>query len=249
MRVIKDISYDEFNKLDLYLPDKKAFKTIVYFHGGGLESGEKDYDNYQSFGKSFTDNGYAFASVNYRMYPDYKFPTFLIDASSAIKYISDNIESYGGSKDIIVSGQSAGAWISLMLCFNKEYLLDKGIDPLTIKSWIIDSAEPLSHFNILEKELGLDPRLQRIDQYAPIYYLDKDTKFSSILLIYYENDMICRNEQNRLFYAVIKMFNSDSIIKQVELKGNHCDGSGKKDSDNEYPYVKEALLWLKERGL
>ena len=250
MKVIKDIVYDEFNnKLDLYLPENTNFKTVIYFHGGGLVSGEKDYDNMVSFGKTYTDNGYAFVSANYRMYPVNKFPTFIIDASSAVKYIYDNIGNYNGSKDLIVTGSSAGAWLALMLCFNKEYLLNKGIDPLTIKSWIIDSAEPLSHFNVLENELGIDPRLQRIDEYAPIYYLNKDSEFSSILLLYYEHDMICRNEQNRLFYAVIKMFNENSVIKQVELKGNHCDGSSKVDDNGEYPYIVESLKWLKERGL
>ena len=43
MRVIKNIQYGGFpdNQLDLYLPQDTGFATIVYFHGGGLESGDK----------------------------------------------------------------------------------------------------------------------------------------------------------------------------------------------------------------
>lgn len=52
-RVIQDISYITPNdsssyrkercKLDLYLPkSQKTFKTLVWFHGGGLTGGEKE---------------------------------------------------------------------------------------------------------------------------------------------------------------------------------------------------------------
>ena len=43
MKRLLDIAYDcgEKNKLDAYLPEGKELPIIVYFHGGGLEGGDK----------------------------------------------------------------------------------------------------------------------------------------------------------------------------------------------------------------
>lgn len=73
-RVIQDISYINPNdsssyrkercKLDLYLPkSQKTFKTLVWFHGGGLTGGEKEIPN-ELKGKEF-----AIVAPNYRLYP------------------------------------------------------------------------------------------------------------------------------------------------------------------------------------
>ena len=134
MNIIKDLYYGEkpLNKLDFYIPDNKDFTTIVYFHGGGLKEGDKSDHNYVDFGKTFTDNGYAFVSVNYRMYPKNKFPDFLYDAANSIKYVFDHIKEYNGSGEVIVSGQSAGAWMSLMIALDNKYLNSVGIDPFDI---------------------------------------------------------------------------------------------------------------------
>jgi len=245
MKEIKDIIYDNYNnKLDMYLPDNINFKTIIYFHGGGLKEGDKYSDNIYSFALSFTKNGYAFVSVNYRMYPIAHFPDYLVDAANSIKYISENINKYDGSSDLIISGQSAGAWIALMLAMNKEYLKEVGIDSTKIYSFIIESAEPTSHFNVMQYEKNLDIRLQRIDEYAPLYYLDKDTDFNSMLLIYYSDDMLIRKYQNILFYQAVKQFNNNLNIKPLELEGMHCKGSIEKDETGEYPFVKVTLEFL-----
>ena len=43
MRAINDVSYNGSSAcmLDMYLPKKGSFETIVWFHGGGLEEGDK----------------------------------------------------------------------------------------------------------------------------------------------------------------------------------------------------------------
>ena len=40
-----------------------------------------------NIGKNLAMNGVCFVNVNYRMYPEYKFPDFLFDAASAINFI------------------------------------------------------------------------------------------------------------------------------------------------------------------
>lgn len=246
MKTFKNVAYgsEKENLLDIYLPEENPKGTIVYFHGGGLADGKKDEKNYVEIAKSFTDNGYGFVSVDYRMYPTAKFPDYIEDAAKAVGFISREIQSYGGNKKLIVSGQSAGAWISLMLCLNGEYLKKEGMSGDMIADWIIDSAQTTAHFNVISQELGADGRKQMINEYAPIYFVDEKNSFSRMLLICYENDMPCRPEQNELFLKAVLAFNPSADIKLVKLPGEHCHGSTRKDEDGEYAYVKESLKWL-----
>ena len=241
MQELLNIQYNEFCALDAYLPATKAFPTIVHFHGGGLVSGDKADENHVEIAKRFVQEGYGFISVNYRMYPQAKFPQYLEDAAQAIAWVKTHIQEHGGNGEVYVSGQSAGAWIAMMLCLNKAYLEAVETSPLAIKGWIIDSAQMTSHFNVLKYETGCNPSLQRIDEYAPLYYVDENTRFTKMLIIFYEKDMPCRPEQNMLLIAALKNFNGSADIEYAQLSGGHCHGSSHKDDDGEYAFVKEAL--------
>ena len=225
------------------------FKTIVYFHGGGIEVHGRACESAVGIAESFVRAGYAFVSADYRIYPDSKFPEFLEDASEVIRFVKKNISKWEGNGDIIISGQSAGAWISLMLCFDKHYLNDVGIEPQEIKGWLIDSAQTTAHFNVLKYELGESPNAQRINEYAPQYFVNERSSFTKILLIFYKNDIPCRYEQNMLFYKSILAFNNNADINYQVLEGEHCHGSSIRDADGEYAYVKVALNWLKEKKI
>ena len=247
MKKVKNIVYNEATGccLDAYLPAVNGFPTIVYFHGGGLEAGDKADENYLGMAESFVRNGYGFLSVNYRMYPTAKFPEYLEDGAAAIAWAKARVQEYGGNGELYVSGQSAGAWISAMLCVNEKYLQMVGVSPLEIKGWIIDSAQMTSHFNVLKYELGCDPNLQRINEYAPLYYVNSQTKFHRMLILFYDKDMPCRAEQNMLFIKAVQHFCPGIDLEYKQLEGGHCQGSSERDSDGEYAYVKEALRWLK----
>ncbi len=248
MEKIENVRYatDEWCQLDIYLPEKVGFETIVYFHGGGLENGDKADKWYVEIAESFVKAGYGFISVNYTMYTHgAKFPQFLEEAALAVAFAKENIGKYGGNGTLYLSGQSAGAWIALMLCTNGTYLSSVGIDRKEIKGWIIDSAQTTSHFNVQAYEKGIDQWLQRIDEYAPLYYVNKDTSFSKMLLLFYAEDMPCRAEQNMLFYKAIKHYNPNAKVVYKQLPGTHCYGSTQKEEDGEYRYVKETLTWLK----
>ena len=84
-------------------------------------------------------------------------------------------------------------------------------------------------------------RLQRIDEFVPLYFANENTKFSKMLILFYENDMPCRPEQNLLFIKAIKTFNPNADIVFKQLIGGHCHGSSIKDDDGAYAYVKESL--------
>ena len=66
MKILKDISYGvpahDSKKLDIYLPEGKEFSVFLYFHGGGLESGDKVHG--EAFAKYLTDRNIAVVSAN-----------------------------------------------------------------------------------------------------------------------------------------------------------------------------------------
>ena len=224
--------------MDIFFPEVEDFFTIVYFHGGGLVEGDKG-DTHE-FVKHLTKLGFAVATANYSLITEKKFPECVKDAAKAVKYVKDNIKSKG----ILVMGQSAGAYLTLMLCLNKEYLKEVGIDNKEIVAWISDAGQPTTHFNILKYERGLDPLLQRVDEAAPLYYVNKDTYFSHLLLLTYECDLPNRLEQNKLLMSSIKTFNKNLDVELKILKGEHCHGSGTLDEDNEYEVVKVVKEWM-----
>ena len=97
-----------------YLTDKKDFPVIVWFHGGGLEGGEKDISN------ELKEKGVGVVVVNYRLSPKAGNPAYIKDAAESVAWIFRNIATYGGSvKDIYVSGHSAGCY--LVLDWIKKY--------------------------------------------------------------------------------------------------------------------------------
>ena len=224
--------------MDIFFPEVEEFFTIVYFHGGGLIEGDKG-DSHE-FVKHLTELGFAVATANYSLLTEKKFPECVKDAARAVKYVKDNIKSKG----ILVMGQSAGAYLTLMLCLNREYLKEVGIDNKDIVAWISDAGQPTTHFNILKYERGLDPLLQRVDEAAPLYYVNKDTYFSHLLLVTYECDLPNRLEQNKLLMSSIKTFNKDLDVELKILKGEHCHGSGTLDEDGEYEVVKVVKEWM-----
>lgn len=240
MEIKRNINYYKNLCLDVFKPDKPNGKVFVHFHGGGIVEGQKeDCDDLMIH---MANQGYTMVNVNYSLYPNTKFPKFLLEAAQAVKYTFDNI-----SKNVFISGQSAGAYIIMMLCLNKEYLNSVGLSPLDIKGYVSDSGQMIDHFNVQHFENKIDPWLQRISNISPIFYVNKAVKTSPILLIYYENDMLNRKEQNLMLYNLIQFYNFKTDIVTLELPGKHVEGSCKLDKSGEYPYVKVINEWMKGR--
>ena len=156
MKSFLDLKYGEHdaNTVDIHIPEGTNFTTIVNFHGGGLDHGSKRGATLDKLSEEFPKKNYAFATVEYRLYPEAKYPDYLEDCARATAFVKNFVSERGGNGEIVIMGQSAGAWISLMLCLNDKFLKTQGIDPLEVKAWFIDSAQVTSHFKVIEEEHG-----------------------------------------------------------------------------------------------
>ncbi|MFO1066836.1 MAG: alpha/beta hydrolase [Pirellulales bacterium] len=101
-------------KLDLALPSNtERFATLIWFHGGGLENGDKADSIASGVVARFTSEGIAVASVNYRLSPKVHYPAYVEDAAAACAFVRNHISEYGGDAGrVFVSGHSAGGYLS-----------------------------------------------------------------------------------------------------------------------------------------
>jgi acetyl esterase/lipase len=128
----RDVAYgpDPRHRLDLYLPKGGAGahrrKTLVFIHGGGWQRGDKD--RYRFLGRAYAKAGYVAVLINYRLYPQARFPAFVEDAARAIGWVRANVRRYGGDPGrIYLMGHSAGAHIAALLALDPHYLRAAGV--------------------------------------------------------------------------------------------------------------------------
>lgn len=130
-----NISYGEHerNILDVYRPKNADGKlpVIVSIHGGGWVYGNKEI--MQFYCMSLAENGFAVINFSYRLAPEYKHPTPLIDTNKVIEWMFESADIYGFDTDnVFLVGDSCGAnsvGLYTCLCVNSEYAGKMGIIP------------------------------------------------------------------------------------------------------------------------
>lgn len=222
MNSISDISYgkDPAQRLDIHLPESKTFPLLIYFHGGGLEKGDKA--QLPMFYEYLANRGIAVVSANYRLYPDAEYPDFVEDAAAVVAWTLEHMGKYGDVKGVYVGGSSAGGYLSMMLCFDRRWLEKYGIEPGRIAGYVHDAGQPTCHFRVL-RERGTDSRRVMIDDSAPLYHIGAEAEYPPMLIIVSDNDMENRYEQTMLVMSTLRHFRYDmSKITLKVMHGTHC---------------------------
>ena len=99
-------------KLDLHLPPAKPHgPLIVWVHGGAWRSGSKKS---MPLGKLVAE-GYAVASVDYRLSTEAKFPAQIHDLKAAIRYLRGHGSEWKLPKKILIAGDSAGGHLAALV--------------------------------------------------------------------------------------------------------------------------------------
>jgi acetyl esterase/lipase len=200
-QVFRDIAYANYpgtdpnlNSLDVYSPlGKEGCPVILWVHGGGWQIGDKT-DLIEQKAQYFLSQNFVFVSTNYRLFPDAAFPVFVQDVASAIAWINDNIDQYGGDPQrIILVGFSSGAHIVTLLATDNDYLAEHHLQPDVIDAVVsVDSAAYdlplLSKYYKGKLEgthgfiFGNDPDIWKAA--SPITFLKKSSFVPPMLLVY-----------------------------------------------------------------
>lgn len=171
------ISYgrDPLQALDVWRAKGAAGPAplIVFVHGGGWKRGDKDNATGRFKAVHYPEQGYAFASINYRLVPAATVEQQAADVAGAVRALIDRAGSLGiDRRRIVLMGHSAGAHLVALVGTDPRYLRGVGLSFADIAGVIpIDGAAydvaaqmrdgpPIMH-KTFEQAFGTDPARQK----------------------------------------------------------------------------------------
>lgn len=101
---------------------------IVYVHGGGWKRGSKDNATGRFKPVHYPVQGYAFASINYRLVPAATVEQQAADVAGAVKALVERAATLGiDRRRIVLMGHSAGAHLVALVGTDERYLKGAGL--------------------------------------------------------------------------------------------------------------------------
>lgn len=156
----RNLTYCNSQKLDLYIPRAAVTRPLplaVYVHGGGMTAGDKSDIN-PVFLNALASAGYAVASLNYRLAPEFRFPAQIEDVKCAIRYLRAKAPTYGvNGNEIFAFGTSVGGQlVALAALTGPHSAFDVG-PYSTEPSNILAAADMFGPANLTEEASGFSP--------------------------------------------------------------------------------------------
>jgi acetyl esterase/lipase len=226
--ILRDITYRTVDnialKMDFYFPnatDSKPYPVVVYVHGGGWSKGSKDA------GVGFIDfpalraNGYLVVSIDYRLAPTYKFPTYIEDVKCAIRYLRENADKYSiDTAHIGALGDSAGGHlVALLGLCGKDLGWDVGqyLDQSSEVQAVVDYYGPTNltkystNIDIFREAFGSTEALRAA---SPIAYVSKNCP--PFLIVQGNKDFTVYKEQSVELYNKLTSVGAQPALVIVE---------------------------------
>jgi len=246
----RDLIYKRINGralgLDLYSPNKPSdpVPVIIWLHGGGWSKGRKEG---HCPAVAFVDDGYAVASVDYRLTGVAPFPAQIEDCKAAVRWLRANASTYNLDPDRIgVWGFSAGAHLAALLGTSGGVSeLEEDGDNMSYSSRVQAvcvvsgpgdllqqyreaSAAP-AEMNpkvkpALEALIGgpLEQNKAKAMAASPISYVSKDDP--PFLIIQGENDITVPVSVTKSFFAALKAAGVDATLEVAPGRGHGVGG-------------------------
>jgi acetyl esterase/lipase len=251
-RVLPDISYRagaqsdyerERCKLDLYVPAATGFPTLVWFHGGGLKTGDADLPFTAKIAQSLADEGIGFVVVRYRYSPRVTYPAYVEDAAAAFAWTVKHIAAHGGDpRRVFMGGHSAGGYLATLAGLDGRYLQAHGLGLDSVAGLIPVSGQMLTHYTVRE-ERGLQKYNVISDAAAPVYHSRPDTP--PLLVLYADKDMATRMEENVYFVSTMKAAGNKGV-RGVLVKERDHGSIARNLSNPDDPGRLAVLQFIKE---
>jgi acetyl esterase/lipase len=139
-----ELSYgkDPLQKLDYWKPVKAGSPLVIFVHGGGWKRGDKRNATGEEKAGHYLQQGYAFASINYRLVPAATVEQQAQDVADAIAHLVGRAESLGfDATRVVLMGHSAGAHLSALVGTHMKYLKQAELGPKSLRGVIpLDGA-------------------------------------------------------------------------------------------------------------
>lgn len=259
----KDLVYakvgDRNLLVDIYLPENTPnTPLIVWIHGGAWRSGSKENPP-----KGLLENGYALASLDYRLSGEAPFPAMIYDIKAAIRYLRANAKKYGYRNDkIIIAGSSAGGHLAALVGTTNgdkelEGSLGDNLDTSSDVQAIIDLYGPTDFLTILDQstphgisvrapalELLMGKPIEQVPEMAklasPVFQVDGNDP--PIFIAHGDQDnQVPINQAHELHAAYKKL----EVMVQFEV----VHGAGHGSPDYYQPEFTEKILAFLKKAL
>ena len=232
----KNVSFGDGDRdeLDIYRAEKpkEMAPVLMFVHGGSWDSGSKNI--YKFLAEGFTKSGFDIVIPNYRIYPNAKFPDFLMDNADAVAFTR---QRFPGRK-IVLIGHSAGAYNVLMLGLRDEHLKQAGVDRCEAIAGIVSLAAPVGVVPLKSAPLteifpnrftADDAVLNNVTGPAPAVFLghgEKDTTVSPINATKLGEKILARGG-----IAQVEIYPGQSHSDVVKVLSRHFDGDATLKAD------------------
>jgi arylformamidase len=250
-----ELSYgsDPLQKLDYWRPSNANAPLIIFVHGGGWKRGDKSNATGQYKASHYREQGYAFASLNYRLVPKATVEQQAADVASAIAYLRRDAAKLGFDPNrIVLMGHSAGAHLSALVGTDPQYLRGAGLDlsaldgviPLDgaaydVPSQMTDGAKMMN--DTYKQAFGTDPVRQKA--LSP-YWHATGPNAPSFLIVHVERADGAR--QSAALGDALRKAGTPAEVKAFKGKGltGHME-INRKLGDPDYPATAAVDAWLK----
>lgn len=238
---------------DYFIPDTLSKPTIIFYHGGGWHSGQKDDFVYLEFFLNFLKHDWNVVNVEYRCGVN-TISESVDDAISAINWVAENAHQYSiDTKRIVIYGVSAGGHLGLIAGLlnripqSNPNVVGNNLNVCAIVNWF-GFSDILKHYEYkLEKG---DDRMIRLGdshdevveisaKYSPINYVT--TGAPPIISIHGDADEVVLYSHSDILHKVLDSSNIPNQL--VTLKGGKHMGFTRKQFQHIYEQI---FLFLEE---
>jgi acetyl esterase/lipase len=249
----RDVAYCDSQKLDLYIPRSAATRPLpvaIFVHGGGLSQGDKS-NLPPVFLDPLAENGYAVASVNYRLAPSSQFPAQIEDVKCAIRYLRAKAETYGLDKNEMFGfgTSSGGQLVALAALTGSRSAWDVGAyrsEPSTLTA----AADIFGPANLTERSSGYKPSelqdvfggsdRQKLVQASPTHYVAPNAP--PMLVIQGADDTTVLKSQSIELYRDLKAAGDTAQLVLVRNMGHMFVQVGSKPIDPNFQEIVQDLV-------
>lgn len=250
--VEKDIVYDKnYSQIcagDLYYDKrykgKGKYPVVLNIHGGGFVCGDKKHR--KSISSYYANKGWLVYNINYRLSPDFPFPSANIDCMNALNFLRELEEKYNLDLNrVVVTGDSAGGYFAayLVAASTNKALREKiGIPDPKVKIAGLMSFSGLYNFelalqaklpfdltrSIAESFLGIEisKDFSNLKDYpylhetSPSNYVNAD--WCAVFLSYAEKDFFCKGQGKSLVEQLKQVGVEVYSHSSRKATDNHC---------------------------
>lgn len=219
----------ERQRFDVYVPgnslsqaDKASGSPLVIFiYGGSWAMGSRQ--DYRFAGEALAARGFTVMVVDYRLYPEVRYPDFLHDCAQAVGYGLEHARELGADpRRVFLYGHSAGAYNVAMLALDPRWLRAAGHSPDELAGWV-GLAGPYNFLPIVDetaKRVFDWPRTSPDTQ--PINHVDDLARPLPVFLAAAVDDQVVHPEKNTIPLADRMTVRGTAVTLKTYAHVNHA---------------------------